>query len=279
MTFENQKPLGSITRWFCVGIALLGTSLTDSVFSQDGQGAVDKAAESETQTVDISEAEKATGVRLAKTFFEKCMANEVDELYEMFDESLQAEVDVAMLKTFAAAIRNQLGKQQIMGTPTYQNLADDPKSFGLVTDAMFEKGLCQPSFSFQGEKLVGFNIDSEQLNGWFTGVDSVDEYRDRGLAFIKVFIEQNVEQAFNMVHPVLQEDLVDGKLAAMIQAVTERLGPVKSVEFARPLQEINDDYQKLYLYYTVVGENETMQAELTFQFAGMKGHFVGFTFK
>ncbi len=220
-----------------------------------------------------------SATKLAQDFLNACYDGKIDEVFALFGDELRDSIDRPMMISLANQMRSRLGKLDVFGKPTIVRAGENNELVRLETDVMFERGVCKPVFVFKDQKMAGFQFETPILDNWFGGVDSIDAYRDFGRKFIDEFLAGKHAEAFAMCHPVLQKQLPDDTLPKMIEAIKAELGEVKSVEFVRPLQEINDRTQKIYLYYDIQGAQQSKQCLISLQFAGMKAHFVGFAFK
>ena len=216
---------------------------------------------------------------LSKDFLTACYDGKIDEVFALFGDELRESIDRPMMISLANQMRLRLGKLDVFGKPKIIRAGESNELIRLETDVMFEQGICKPIFVFKDQKLAGFQFETPLLDNWFSGVDSIDYYRDFGRKFIGEFLEGKHAEAFAMCHPVLQKQLPDDTLPKMIERIKQELGEVKSIEFVRPLQEINEQSQKIYLYYDVNGTQQSKQCLISLQFSGMKAHFVGFAFK
>ncbi|MEQ1904768.1 MAG: hypothetical protein ABL888_11325 [Pirellulaceae bacterium] len=217
--------------------------------------------------------------KLSKDFLAACYDGKIDEVFALFGEELRESIDRPMMISLANQMRVRLGKLDVFGKPKIIRAGENNELIRLETDVMFEQGVCKPIFVFKDQKLAGFQFETPILDNWFSGVDSIDYYRDFGRKFIDEFLAGKHAEALAMCHPVLQKQLPDDTLPKMIERIKQELGEVKSIEFVRPLQEINGLTQKIYLYYNVNGTQNSKQCLISLQFSGMKAHFVGFAFK
>ncbi len=226
----------------------------------------------------IDDATKKAAIEQVRVFFDLCRSGKTDEMYSQFNDELKKVIDPPVFSVFCRAMGSHLGKLESINEPVFLAM-DEPKAFTLLTEVLFEKGLAQPSFAFESGKITGFNINSADFDQWFSGIDDIQFYKTKTEKFIDLFLKGDADEVRKLCHPALQENIANGRLEAMIENVTEPLGDVRSVSFVRPLQEINSDYEELYLYYTIDGSLGPTNVCMTYRFVGMRGHLIGFRFE
>jgi len=140
----------------------------------------------------------------------------------------------------------------------------------------FEKGAAKSELKFYDGKLVKFNVTSDKVAGpWFQGPASTELYRGRAKTFLTHFLKGEPDAAFGMMHSALQKNLPLDKLKAMIEGITGKAGPLKSVEYASE-ELAPGDVVNLKILCKVECEKAKTTASVSFQFVGLKGHLVAF---
>ena len=215
------------------------------------------------------------------SFFQTLTTEPIEEVYGLMHPALARLIDEPVLETWTEAVRDSLGEPndiQVTNTSEKQR-TDQGDTLLTIADVKFSKGKATSRLETLNGQLIAFKIDSDQLKGWFrNGPENVTLYVEEGRSFIRRFMLRESNSAFNLCHPALQKQVPHPKLAKMIMEITNSSGPMNSVEYVSKELNFTDESQKLILNYQVDCENTTVNAQITFQFVGMKGHLVAFTF-
>lgn len=149
----------------------------------------------------------------------------------------------------------------------------------IVSVVEFERGTAEASLKFLDDRLIAFDVQSEQMRDWFQGPSRIDLYTDRAHAFIVAFLEQDASLARSMMHEALQQVVAQEKLESMMQSVAENGGRLQSATLRTHRMQIEEQRQVLVLNFDVECEKASGECEIEYQFVGMQGHLIRFHFR
>ena len=148
---------------------------------------------------------------------------------------------------------------------------------------LFENGELEAEFEYSGDKLTRFNVVSSLVDDdWYQQPTNEKLYVDRAKRFLTAFVDGELQTAFDLMHPNLQKIVPPDKLQAMRDKVRADIESLKSVQHVRS-SHTEDDLHRLTLYFDLQvkrpGDSEKMGqqiAEVSFDFAGLRGHLISF---
>ena len=220
-----------------------------------------------------------SGSEMQDEFFAAVVSGDPKQVTSQFDPALVEEVDEPVLAAWMQAVTSELGRYQGL-SPTDFNTSTKYADGATITESKgtvnFEKGTATSELVFRNGRLVQFSITSDQLtDGWFQGPSDSQLYRQRGERFLTHFLSDEQEPAYAMMHEALQKQVPMDTLQEMIRRATADAGRLKSLSYQSESFDTSDG-ERLRLRYRVACENQEMDAEVNFQFLGMKGHLMGF---
>lgn len=215
-------------------------------------------------------------------FFQAVMSGDPSVLLALCDPELRDQIDAPVLAAWMAEVRKQLGDYQGLSNTSFSTQANTTEQGTFVQSegtVHFQKGDATSQLEFRNNLLVKFSIESEKIPaGWFTGPEDATLYRERGEEFIQKFLGRDAKGAADLMHEVLRRNVPDEDLESMIDDVTGKAGPLKSIEF-RAAKFTADEKEMLVVSYRANCENKILDATVDFQFIGLKGHLLGFNFQ
>jgi hypothetical protein len=221
-----------------------------------------------------------SGENTQEAFFKAVGSGDTQQVMAMFHPSLRDEVDAPVLAAWMEAFNARLGafeglsKTDFNHSSEYVNGVKVVKSSGTVR---FAKGEAKSELVLQDDKVIGFDVSSPALeSGWFRGPADIDMYKQNGRQFLQFFLDADIDKAYAMVHPALQEAVPHDQFEAMVAKVTGSAGPVQSIEYKKHTLETNGDKTVLRIFYNVECSNSSTVAAVEFQFQGLKGHLTAF---
>ena len=213
-----------------------------------------------------------------QTFFDAVQQTSPRAAFEMMHPELTRLIDEPVFVAWTRALKTTLGPvKQIEEEES--NTSSNNEITQSVAKIAFENGEAKSTIKTLNGQMVSFLVESDQMENWFEGPASSQLYQEQGRAFIRLFLHQEVNAAFNMCHEALQKKVPQPKLAEMMNKVTNLLGNCKFVKFVEQSIDFSKDSQKISLLFAVECENATASCKITFQFIGMKAHLVAFSFK
>ena len=213
-------------------------------------------------------------------FYQSLGHGDAAALREQMHPALRELVDQPVVEAWATAARENLGahlstrridfvrKQRLAGVETE-----------IVSVVEFERGTAEASLKFLDDRLVAFDVQSDQMRNWFQGPSRIDLYTDRAQAFIVAFLKQDASATRSMMHKALQQVLAEGELELMMQSVAENGGKLQSATLRTHNMLIEKERQVLQLTFDLECEKASGECEIEFQFVGMQGHLTSFNFR
>jgi hypothetical protein len=220
-----------------------------------------------------------TGSQQQDRFFQAVMSGDPNTVLVLCDPALREQIDAPVLAAWMVQVRKQLGSYKGLSKANFSTHANSNEQGSFVESkgtVNFEQGDASSELKFRNDLLVKFSIESDKMAGWFTGPTDTTLYRERGEQFIRKFFARDTKGASNMMHEQLRLNVPEEKLKTMIDDVIGGAGPLKSIEFQDA--KFDAEKQKLVVSYRVICENETLNATVSFEFIGLKGHLLGFKF-
>jgi len=218
--------------------------------------------------------------KVAENFMERLLAGDTDEVFELFDSRLTAEVDPPILMALINGAQKELGPfESFEVTDVSQQEQGDVVLDTLSATFKHEGAESLLQLTLLKDKIISFSLKSDDLQDWFHGPQSTEFYEDQCEAFIQHFIDGDEKQVRKMCHPALLEQVDEKGLAPMFKFVQDKLGELESQQLIDSNYEENDKTQKLRLNYLLKGDQGELSLKITFQFVGMRGHLLAFSWK
>lgn len=214
-----------------------------------------------------------------REFFDLVASADPNQLLEQSDDQLVRDIDAPVLQAWMNELNQALGNYKrtlVDGFKCNTHQSENSRITEISGIAVFDRGQATASLTYIDGKLAGFRVDSDQLpSGWFTGPTDTTLYQERSEKFLQAMLQDRPLDAFTMMHEALQKEVTVDSLRLMGQRVIQVAGPIKKMNSTE--QQFNDEEgQRLTVKTKVVGQNETMDARVIFQFIGMKGHLLEF---
>lgn len=218
-------------------------------------------------------------------FFAALQSGKANELIKLMHPALQKAVDEPVIVAWIATVQKQLGDYQ-----TFQLQTDAQKITQIAAGerseshaaVAFSKGQASSELVFLEKQLIAFSLTSEKLaDNWFRGPQNVDLYRAHAQTFITNILMGKNPQAWELMHPKLQEQLGQEKFSVIINQVMQQMGDPQTIEFqeSRFIFASDDRFDRLELTFGFGGGPISGKVDVTYRFAGMKGHLLGFNFQ
>ncbi len=217
---------------------------------------------------------------LEDNFYRAVSSGDANAAYNQMHPAAQELVDMPVFETWSGAVREHLGSHvstNRISTTNIQQLAG--VRVNIESEVVFERGTAKATMGFFDGQMVAFNVQSDQLVGWFTGPTRLDPYTEKAEAFIAAFIGQESEKAWSLMHDALKKMLPGNGLETMMQSIGDNGGSLRSLKLRNHQMVLEDDSQTLVLEYDLECERASGQCTIEFQFVGMKGHLVSFRFR
>lgn len=222
------------------------------------------------------------GSQQQERFFKTVAKGDPDALLALCDPALREQIDAPVLATWMAEVNKQLGEFQGLSKADFSTEANTTDKGTFVHSegtVNFQKGEAKSDLEFLDDLLVKFSVNSDKIpKDWFTGPTDTTLYKERGEKLIRKLLESNAKESAEMMHESLRANLPDDKLNAMMEELTVKAGPLKSIE-CLDAKFTTDEKQTLTVSYRLDCEKGALDSTVDFDFAGLKGHLTGFNFK
>ena len=211
-------------------------------------------------------------------FYQSLGRGDADAAYDLMHPALQELVDRPVLEAWAKAIQESLGGYLMTNrlvTSGTQKLTGVETN--LESEVVFERGKATASMRFFDQKMVAFQLESDQLGDWFQGPSRIDLYTRRSETFIRAFLNQDTQAVRSLMHPALRE-AAEAKLDTMIQNIAANAGAPETIKLRSHRLSLEATRQVLVLVFELQCDRANGQCEIEIQFVGMQGHLIGFDF-
>ena len=217
---------------------------------------------------------------LATNFLRHLEASELDKLMAMFHPKLKEEVDPPVLQALIDGMKEKLGKiESIEIDAESKESVGDNEHYSAELSAKHANGSSTLKLKAINGQVISFSLNSEELKEWFKGPPTTDFYEEKGNQFIQKFTAGKEEEIRAMCHPALQKVIEGEKLTNMIKFVDDSLGQERKSELSDTSYSAEGNKQKLTVQYNLTGDKGDLTLELVYQFVGMKGHLLEFSWK
>lgn len=216
-------------------------------------------------------------------FFAAIATGDPQELTSLFDPSLNADFDEPVLREWMNAVNERLGAYRGVEVTNFKTKAEFHNGNGYTlakNTVKFEKGSGVSELIFQDGKIVGFNFQSDQLEGeWFEGPSETQLYQQRSLQFYNAFVAYELVTARSQMSEALATAVPLEELTQMRTSVEALAGEIEDVQVLGDEFYRDDEGPKLRVKLSLTGSKANLASEAIFQFDGLKGHFVEFAMK
>ncbi|QDT13514.1 hypothetical protein [Planctomycetes bacterium K23_9] len=214
-----------------------------------------------------------------KDFFDQVATGDANLVLSKCTPGLQDEIDAPVLSAWLTQFNKELGAFESTSNFNYNIQSNNGVTTTQVGGtANFASGKADVELKYIGDLLNGFDVKSPALEGdWFTGPEDSTLYQDRAKEFLRAFAGGKTSEAYAMMHEALQSEIDEAAAAKMGQSVAELVGEVNDIEVTGT-EFTNTDGDKLIVSTIVSGESKKLDATVTYQFIGLKGHLLAFNF-
>ena len=225
---------------------------------------------------------KSSGTAQLSEYFTAAQSASVAEVQETLHPKLVEGHDPQLLAAFVKALSDRYGAFDSVETSGFQ--FSDSVNGGVRLQSykgtmVFEKGVVPLEISFLDDKLAGITIvddaiGSEVLAASMVPPPDLSAYQAEGEAFWRAAAGGKAKEAFAMMGEPLQKKVGESTFVSQVEGMFsgKTLSDVRFVA-SEDLAEAPD---KVRLRYEVVVDGASLDAETTFQFAGFRGHLMGF---
>jgi Flp pilus assembly protein TadD len=208
---------------------------------------------------------------------------------------LQEKVDEPVLKFFLDAIHADLGAMsddEPADVDVDKQNVDGVRIDTTTATVEFARGSANCELVVQDGKIISFAIDSDKV----TGLDrrlgdrlvkdkefyklTGEFYAPRGARMIELIFQHKDEQAYDMLHPEVQQQLPLEDVLAEFWAARLANGALKKIEYAGMSPSLDletGSLKKLAVNYKLDCDNGPAEGKIVLQFVGLSGAVVGFS--
>ncbi len=219
------------------------------------------------------------GTELQEKFFVAVESDDPDKLMELLHPELHVEIDRPVLKMWMDGVKEKLGKHQGLSNSNFSTSSKSTSRGKLVESkgtALFEKGEASVHLRALDGKLEFFQMKSDLIKGseWFRKPEG-DLYRDRAKKLVEFLMTGKASEVTPMIHEKLQEKVEIETLQTGMAKLRTSTGEMKSIQVVSE-DLVPGDSPSLTVKMTVECEKKTFEAEVQFQFLGLKGHILAY---
>ncbi len=223
---------------------------------------------------------KDSGSKRQEAFFKAVGSGQTRQVIELLDPRTMEEIDEPVLAAWMQQVSKSLGAYKGLSTADFNTSTETSNGVTRTTSkgtVNFEKGQAQSELVYQDDKIIKFHVQSPQMgNDWFKGPADATLYRQRAKAFLTALAGGKAKDAFDMMHPNLQQQMPLEKLTTLSANIAKAMGKVTAVPFKSDTFEIVEGDQTLTLLGEIHGENGVLDARIRFKFIGLRGYLLGF---
>ncbi len=215
-----------------------------------------------------------------RRFFAAIATGDPDIVIDMMDPESIGPIDPPILKMWMDRVNDKLGKYEGLAASDF-NTSTEATGVGTIVEskgkAKFEKGQADVRLTLLGDKIVGFEVNSDTLKGnWLKLPLEGPLYRDRAKKFIKHLIDIEIDAALAMAHKNLVKKLTPEKSKAGMEALVEKSGALKSIKVIDEKFIDGEDDKSLKIVMLCEFEKSKMLSYVRFEFSSVCGHLLGF---
>ena len=215
-------------------------------------------------------------------YFKAAQGGSVAELQATLDPELAEIVDPELFARFIKALSDRYGEFEDIETNGFQFSEKEiggKKVAEYRGTMVFAKGEVPLKVTFRDDKLAGLTIEDQALGQEILAAsagapDNLSAYQAKGQAFWEAAASGEAGAAFSMMSEPLQRAVGADTFAAKVGKVFGG-HTLKEVRFLSSAVEPGEE-PRVELHYQLVVDDETIDAQTTFQFANFKGHLVAF---
>lgn len=213
---------------------------------------------------------------VTQQFFDDIENKRSSEIVDRMAPHVAAQVDVPVIRVLAAAIRNHLGSvKQITTTGMNYKLTPKGRYSERSSRVVFEKGTANCQFATLNGEMVMFDIQSDQLVDWLTAPTETKEYEDLAHRALSEILAGDPVKAREMWHDAFRSVISLERLQEMKQLIHASVGETQAIQF-KSITTDEGDTPNLRLHFDIKAERSSTTGSILIQFAGMKGHVLGF---
>lgn len=224
-----------------------------------------------------------SGETAQEAFFQAVASGQPEQVLEQCHPALRQEIDMPVLATWMQAINKHLGEYRSLSAKNFTTstrIENGTYVFKSEGEVLFERGTAQSELIFTGGSLTRFQIDTKALPaGWFTGPAESDLYQTRSRVFLNTFLQGRGKKTRELMHEVLQGMASNKTLKDQLAWVKGYSGEIQNIKYLSEDIQIKGNDQRLTVTFLAEGTEANMEATVSFQFAGLKGHLVAYRWK
>lgn len=214
---------------------------------------------------------------LLRDFLATIQEADVDNVMKLMHPQLAERIDRPILEAWLQAVAFRLGRVEDIRPISTLNTANRYEESGEV---IFTRGKAEAEIIQLNNRIVSFEIKSEQLINWFQRPTSLELYRSRGQEFLKSLLRGDTDAARKNLHESVARELRDQQLTEFRATIESRIGQQPDIEYrhSRLLILPDERLRQIDLTYDLTGSLGTLSVEINVRFQDMQGHLVGYRF-
>lgn len=209
-------------------------------------------------------------------FFDDLAAGRAEAIVSRMGARAASEVDLPVLKLLAQTVTQRLGPvERITTTGLRNSWTPQGKLSERTVSISFENGTAVFRVATRNARLVMFDLQSETLVGWLQVPDETEYYQALAKRSLNEILTGDARAAREMWHHALKELISLEQLREMKQLIDARLGRVTALT-ELSVKNTAGSAPGLRIDFEIAAEKDTTTGHILIQFAGLKGHIVGF---
>ena len=135
------------------------------------------------------------------------------------------------------------------------------------------------SFNYQRESGELIEISAPQFSStdWGPQLDA-DSFKAQAELFLQGLMEGEIESAYDMMDPALQQVITKEALATGCEGQVKRLGPIKSIKFSHTTTSEDEVGNfKLILFFKLEHEEDLVIGRVAYVFTELRGRIIAFS--
>ncbi len=215
---------------------------------------------------------------LLRDFLATIQEANVDNVMKLMHPQLAEQIDPPILEAWLQAVAFRLGRVEDIRPINTLNTVNRYEESGEV---IFTRGKADAEIAQVNNRIVAFEIKSEQLINWFQRPTSLDLYHTRGREFLTSLLRGDWEASRKNLHPSVSRELSDKQLSESRATIESRIGKQPEILYrhARLVVLPDERLRQIDLVYELTGSLGTLSVEIYVRFQDMQGHLIGYRFQ
>ena len=222
----------------------------------------------------------SSGSNKQEAFFEAVLSGDSGKLTAMIHPSARDEIDEPVLAEWMKAFSESVGELEGLSAANFSTnaeITDAGKVVKTEGTVKFSKGSAKSQLTFLDDKIVQFNVDSDQMpKDWFKGPSDTTLYQQRGEKLFRHLVAGEVAQTHGMLHEDVQKKYSLADVEELAASIKAQFGQIKSITFDSAPYEETASGQFLDTVFRMTFEKGQAEGAVRFQFIGLKGYPVRF---